>query len=68
VVAVDAVVNGYRGSINEKVQVVYSQQVQIEKVAKLLQQECNQFSKQSSKWLDLYRDFNEAVKVCATVF
>lgn len=67
-VAVDAVVNGYRGSINEKVQVVYSQQVQIEKVAKLLQQECNQFSKQSSKWLDLYRDFNEAVKVCATVF
>ena len=50
-------------SVDQGVLQVYQQQLDLEKEAKFLQQHTTKFTKQTQKWLELYKDFDEVLKV-----
>jgi GCN5-like protein 1 (GCN5L1) len=48
---------------NSGVQHVHSQQARMEAEAKKYQHETTRFAKQTHKWLTLYKEFNDSIKV-----
>lgn len=60
--------SSYLEHVNRGSARVYQQQVKLEREAQLLQVQTARFVKQTHKWMDLYKYFDSALKVCGAVF